>query len=178
MIPSDHFTRFYNEVFKFLESQGEEALQAYWLEISKNQERHVLELIETKGLIGMQEYWSHIRDEENCDLDIDLNEDRLELRMNLCPSLTKVTDNDAAPMGRYCDHCAGWVGPIMDKTGYHLVYDVIDRSKPQCVMRVFKDRDKAREAEKGAKLLMGWPGRQAESAVQAEPPVEGPVADG
>ena len=43
MIPSDHFTRFYNEVFKFLEKQGEEDLQAYWLEISKNQEKHTLE---------------------------------------------------------------------------------------------------------------------------------------
>ena len=38
MIPSDHFTRFYNEVFKFLEGQGEEHLKEYWLEISKNQE--------------------------------------------------------------------------------------------------------------------------------------------
>jgi len=27
MIPSDHFTRFYNEVFKFLEDQGEEHLR-------------------------------------------------------------------------------------------------------------------------------------------------------
>ena len=33
MIPSDHFTRFYNEVFKFLESQGEDQLQAYFLAI-------------------------------------------------------------------------------------------------------------------------------------------------
>ena len=45
MIPSDHFTRFYNEVFKFLEKQGEEDLQAYWLEISKNQEKHTLEQV-------------------------------------------------------------------------------------------------------------------------------------
>ena len=44
MIPSDHFTRFYNEVFKFLEKQGEEDLKQYWLEISKNQEKHTLEL--------------------------------------------------------------------------------------------------------------------------------------
>lgn len=48
----------------------------------------------------------------------------------------------------------------MDKTGYHLVYDVIDRNKPQCVLRVFKDVEKARAAEKDAKLLMGWPGRK------------------
>ncbi len=159
MIPSDHFTRFYNEVFKFLETQGEDALQEYWLEISKNQDKHTVDLFREKGLEGMREYWDHIRIEENCDLDLDINDDRLELRMNACPSLGKVLDNDADPMGRYCDHCAGWIGPILDRLGYHLVYDVIDRKKPQCVMQVFKDQEKAHLAEKQAKLLMGWPGK-------------------
>ncbi|WDR02598.1 hypothetical protein PSQ19_18790 [Devosia algicola] len=159
MIPSDHFPRFYNEVFKFLATQGREALEQYWLEISKNQERHTLELFQTKGLAGMHEYWSHIRDEENCDMDLDLHDDRLELRMNVCPSLSKVLDNDAAPMQHYCDHCAGWIGPIMDKTGYHLVYDAIDRTKPQCIVRIFKDRAKAEAAEKHTALLMDWPGK-------------------
>lgn len=161
MIPSDHFTRFYNEVFKFLESAGEEHLQSYFLEISHNQEKHILDLIRTSGFAGMEEYWSRIRDEENCDLDIDVNADRFELRMNLCPSLTKAKDNDAERFRRYCDHCAGWIGPIMDKTGYHLVYDVIDRDKPQCVMRIFKDAGKARDAEDLAALPMAWPGRAA-----------------
>jgi hypothetical protein len=163
MIPSDHFTRFYNEVFKFLEAQGEQELEAYFLAISKNHEKHILELIETKGLAGMYEYWEHIRIEENCDMDLELHEDHLALRMNVCPSLTKVLDNDAEPMGRYCDHCAGWIGPIMDKTGYHLVYDVIDRKKPQCFTRIFKDAAKAKEAEKSAQLLMGWPGHKVGS---------------
>ena len=45
MIPSDHFTRFYNEVFKFLDSRGEADLEDYFLEISKNQEKHILDLI-------------------------------------------------------------------------------------------------------------------------------------
>lgn len=160
MIPSDHFTRFYNEVFKFLETQGEAALEDYFLEISKNQEKHILHLIREKGFEGMYQYWSVIRDEENCELDLGYDEDKFELRMHLCPSLTKAKDNDAEPFGRYCDHCAGWIGPIMDKTGYHLVYDVIDRNKPQCVMRIFKDSGTAREAEKDAALLMGWPARK------------------
>ncbi|KKB12137.1 hypothetical protein VE25_08760 [Devosia geojensis] len=161
MIPSDHFTRFYNEVFKFLESRGEEDLELYWLEISKNQERHILELIETKGFEGMYEYWSVIRDEENCDLDLIVDDEHIELHMHKCPSLTKAMDNDAEPMERYCDHCAGWIGPIMDKTGYHLVYDAISRTEPRCVSRIFKDPAKAREAEKSARLLMSWPGRKA-----------------
>ena len=159
MIPSDHFTRFYNEVFKFLETQGEQVLEDYWLAISKNQERHTLELFTQKGLAGMEEYWTHIRDEENCELDITRTEEMVELRMTKCPSLTKVLDNDAEPMGRYCDHCAGWIGPIMDKLGYHLVYDAVDRKVPVCVSRIFVDADKAKEAEKDAKLLMSWPGK-------------------
>lgn len=160
MIPSDHFTRFYNEVFKFLEAQGEAVLQDYFLEISKNQEKHILQLIEEQGFEGMYQYWSKIRDEENCDLDLGYDDDQFKLTMHLCPSLTKAKDNDAKPFARYCDHCAGWIGPIMDKTGYHLVYDAIDRDRPQCVVRIFKDRDKAREAEKQTALLMGWPGRK------------------
>ena len=86
-----------------------------------------------------------------------LDDEKLELRMNVCPSLSKVLDNDAEPMKRYCDHCAGWIGPLIDKVDHHLVYDVIDRNKPQCVVKIFKDKEKAIEEEKNAKLLMGWP---------------------
>lgn len=160
MIPSDHFTRFYNEVFKYIETRGQHELELYWLEISKNQERHILELIETKGFEGMYEYWSVIKDEENCELDLAVDEDHLELHMHKCPSLTKAMDNDAEPMSRYCDHCAGWIGPIMDKTGYHLVYDMISRTEPRCTMRIFKDPEKARAAEKDVTLLADWPGKQ------------------
>ena len=35
MLPSDHFVRFYNELFKMLEERGHKELQAYWLEISR-----------------------------------------------------------------------------------------------------------------------------------------------
>ena len=48
----------------------------------------------------------------------------------------------------------------MDKVGYHLVYDVIDRNKPQCVVKIFKDKEKAIAEEKNAKLLMDWPGKK------------------
>ena len=44
MIPNDHFVKFYNEIFKFLETQAGDALQDYWLTISKHQELHCLEL--------------------------------------------------------------------------------------------------------------------------------------
>ena len=53
-----------------------------------------LKLFKEKGLKGMYEYWDHIRIEENCDMDLKLDDEKLELRMNVCPSLSKVLDND------------------------------------------------------------------------------------
>ena len=68
MIPSDHFVKFYNEVFKFLDRRGNGELEKYYQLVSCNQEFHCLELFREKGLAGMYEYWEHIRIEENCDM--------------------------------------------------------------------------------------------------------------
>ncbi len=144
MIPSDHFVRFYAEVFKFLEKRGPEELDAYYREISRHQELHCLEKFRTCGLQGMYDYWEHIRIEENCDMTMTLDGDSLHLAMNVCPSLSKVLDNDAPPCASYCDHCPGWVLPLMTKAGYHVVYDLVSRTEPRCDMYVFADAAKAR----------------------------------
>jgi hypothetical protein len=143
MLPSDHFVRFYNEVFKFLEAQGSGHLEKYWLEISRHQERHCLELFRGKGLQGMYDYWKHIRIEENCDMTLKLTADCLHLKMNKCPSLSKVLDNDAAPCKRYCDHCPGWVGPMIRKAGHYCLYAVGKRDTPQCQSWIYADKNKA-----------------------------------
>ena len=51
MIPSDHFVRFYNELFKFLETLPPEEMQAYYRSVSEHQEMHTLALFKEKGLI-------------------------------------------------------------------------------------------------------------------------------
>ena len=132
MIPSDHFVRFYNELFKFLETLPPEEMQAYYRSVSEHQEMHTLALFKEKGLKGMYEYWDHIRFEENCDLELELHEDRLVKRMKKCPSLSKVLDNDASPCYSYCNHCPGWVIPVLEKAGYVAQYDIIDHRKPCC----------------------------------------------
>lgn len=143
MLPSDHFVRFYNEVFKYLESQGPGHLEKYWLEISRHQERHCLELFRTKGLKGMYDYWEHIRIEENCDMTLYLEEECLNLKMNKCPSLSKVMDNDASPSPAYCNHCPGWVGPMIRKAGYYCVYATGKPDVPKCEAWIYPDKDKA-----------------------------------
>ncbi|OGV51194.1 MAG: hypothetical protein A2X49_15480 [Lentisphaerae bacterium GWF2_52_8] len=147
MIPSDHFVRFYNEAFKFLDKAGSRHLEEFWREIGKHQERHCLELFRTKGLKGMQEYWERIAIEENCSLEIKLHNGYLEFDMKKCPSLSKALDNDASCFERYCDHCPGWVSQILNKAGYWMVYDLLDRKKPQCCLRIYENSDAAARKE-------------------------------
>ncbi|MEI6874874.1 MAG: hypothetical protein WCL50_07065 [Spirochaetota bacterium] len=155
MLPSDHFVRMYNELFKMLMEQGEGRLEAYWLEISGLQETILGPFIDRAGLEGMREYWDRIRIEENCDADLSITDDYFEFRMNACPSLGKVLDSDATACPLYCDHCAGWIAPIMERRGYFLVYDMVSRTEPRCVMRVYRSRGPAEDFARRAGLLAG-----------------------
>lgn len=138
MIPSDQFVRFYNEVFKFLSRQGQAELERYYLVISRDQEQHCLKLFKEEGLVGMKKYWDRIAVEENCDLITTLHEDRLVLEMRRCPSLSKALDNDAGAFKYYCDHCPGWIIPLLEKAGYNCEYNIIDRTLPQCCITIYR----------------------------------------
>jgi len=152
MIPSDHFVRFYNEVFKALEEEGHEHLVAYWRELGRLQARELAARFRTGGIRACHEYWSRILEEENCEGDLTLTDDYFELRMKRCPSLSKVLDNDAAPFQLYCDHCMGWIEPVMAEAGLYAVMDLESRTEPHCVFRVYADPGKAREYERHAVL--------------------------
>ena len=141
MIPSDHFVRFYNEVFKFLDQR--KGLTDFYLEISRHQEIHCLELFRKKGLEGMEEYWGHIRKEENCVSESWIDGDVRFSHMKRCPSLSKVLDNDAEPFAGYCEHCPGWVGPLMAKCGFYFVDNIMGERVPECRSFMTKDREKA-----------------------------------
>ena len=130
MIPSDHFVRFYNEVFKFLDAKGE--LEKYYRHVSRHQELHCYDVFMAKGLQGMEEYWGTIRREENCDSRSWIEDGVRYSEMNRCPSLSKVLDSDAEPCKKYCLHCPGWVIPVLEKAGYVAQYDIIDHRKPCC----------------------------------------------
>ena len=141
MIPSDHFVRFYNEVFKFLDKRN--ALDKYYLEISKHQEFHCYECFMDKGLEGMEEYWGHIRVEENCVSSSYIEDGVRYSRMDKCPSLSKVLDSDAQPCKKYCVHCPGWVKPLMAKCGFYYADCLVALDKPECFSFATEDKDKA-----------------------------------
>ena len=143
MIPSDHFVRFYNEVFKFLDERN--ALEPYYTEIGRHQELHCLELFRREGLKGVMKYYERIRIEENCGMELELLPDRMILRMNKCPSLSKVLDSDAEPCAKYCDHCSGWGIPLYIKCGIYYIANMISRTEPRCEIVYTESREVAEE---------------------------------
>lgn len=143
MIPSDHFVRFYNEVFKYLEAHG--GLEDYFLAISEQQEFHCLEGFKTKGLQGVYDYYVKIRREENCGLDMVMEPGCLQLIMTNCPSLSKAMDNDAGLCLRYCDHCPGWVLPVYTKAGLYIIYDLMGYDQPQCHSWILDNLEQAKQ---------------------------------
>ena len=140
MIPSDHFVKLYNEIFKFLANRGPGELDRYYERVAGRQAFFTLEAFKRDGLKGMYDYWERIRIEENCDMTHDFNDRFYHLKMNTCPSLSKVRDNDAEPFGGYCDHCPGWIGRVLARAGYWMVYDLVGRDTPQCEMWVFPEK--------------------------------------
>ena len=143
MLPSDHFVKFYNEIFKYLERKGPEELDRYYRRVAERQAFFTLDAFKRDGLKGMYDYWERIRIEENCDMTLTLTEGCLELKMNVCPSLSKVIDNDAGACRVYCDHCPGWVGRVLAEAGHYMVYDIVSRTEPACAMYIFDDRRRA-----------------------------------
>ncbi len=139
MIPSDHFVRFYNEVFKFLDRK--DGLAKYYEEISRHQDFHCLENFRKNGLRGVYDYYVKIRKEENCDLELELNGHELVLMMNKCPSLSKALNNDAGACPKYCLHCPGWTMGLYRRAGLLQIYDVMGLDNPQCCEWIFDDLD-------------------------------------
>jgi len=155
MIPSDHFVRFYNEIFKQLDRRGQADLDRYYARVAERQAYFALEGFKKDGLKGMYDYWERIRIEENCALEHSYDGKCYHLKMLECPSLSKVIDNDAGPCPKYCDHCPGWVGRVIAAAGYFMVYDIVGRTVPECEFWVFKAREDAEAKRAEAAALHG-----------------------
>ncbi len=141
MIPSDHFVRFYNEVFKYLDKRG--LLQAYFDDIGRYAAGRNLEKFRKGGLQAVYDYYLVIRKEENCELDMELKDGEYHQRMNKCPSLSKVLDNDASASPRYCLHCPGWTLPVYTAAGLYMVYDLMEPDQPHCESWLYDDPQRA-----------------------------------
>ena len=108
MIPSDHFVKFYNEIFKYLERRGGDALDRYYARVADRQAYFTLDAFKRDGLKGMYDYWERIRIEENCDMTHEYNDTFYHCHMNTCPSLSKVLTTRSRADATATTVPAGW----------------------------------------------------------------------
>ena len=120
MIGIYDFCGHYEWTFQWLQDHGgHELVRLYWNEaIHQDAQMHANELIIGKGFAGMDEYWGHTLGEEGGVWDVSAREDVFRIDMHHCPSKGFLMHNGLKQYPDYCDHCLGWIGPLMKKAGF------------------------------------------------------------
>lgn len=120
MIGVYDFCGHYDWTFAWLDAQGGPAfLKTYWDEaIRGDSQAHAAALIQEKGFAGMQEYWGHTLTEEAAACSTALTESCFRIDMCSCPSMGFLLANELHKYRDYCDHCMGWIGPMMKQAGF------------------------------------------------------------
>lgn len=129
MIGCYDFCGHYEWTFEWLRQQGgHEMVRAYWDEaIHQDSQSHAVELIVGKGIEGMKEYWGPTLADEGAVYERTVTDDVFRIDMHECPSKGFLIRNFLNQYTDYCDHCTGWIGPLMQKAGF-----VIDHEHNHC----------------------------------------------
>jgi hypothetical protein len=127
MIGCYDFCGHYDWTFDWLERTGGPGLvREYWEQaINQDSQRHARELIQREGFAGMAKYWGHTLIEESPELGFAITEgkDVFRIDMHDCPSKGFLIRNDLASYQDYCDHCMGWIGPMMREAGFAIDHE-------------------------------------------------------
>lgn len=129
MIGCYDFCGHYEWTFEWLRQQGGEPLvREYWnVAIRGDSQTHATTLIVEGGIPGMKEYWGHTLDHEAAGYAITSTDKVFRVDMHDCPSKGFLNRNGLAQYHDYCDHCTGWIGPLMKDAGF-----VIDHEHNHC----------------------------------------------
>lgn len=124
MIGCYDFCGHYDWTFRWLRQEGgEKLLWRYWDEaIHSDSQQHAAKLIAEKDLQGMAEYWGHTLADEapGGGYSAKIVRDRFVVEMTDCPSRGFLLRNGVEFSGDYCDHCIGWIGPMLEKSNYTI----------------------------------------------------------
>lgn len=129
MIGVYDFCGHYEWTFAWLEAEGgPELVRDYWTDaICKDSQIHASTLVAQEGFEGMKKYWGHTLDHEAAGYAITETEDVFRIDMHECPSKGFLVRNGLVQYRDYCDHCIGWIGPMMKDAGF-----VIDHEHNHC----------------------------------------------
>lgn len=95
----------------------------------------------------MAKYWEHTLDEEAAGYTITRNDQVFRTDMHRCPSRGFLLDNGIGFSTDYCDHCMGWIGPVMKEAGF--VIDHEHNHRGQCWWEMRRADDTAAPSAPG-----------------------------
>lgn len=126
------FCGHYDWTFAWLADQGGPALEReYWRSaIAGDSQLHAVNLITSHGFGGMVKYWEHTLEEEAAGYTITKTDSVFRTDMHQCPSKGFLQLNNIGWSADYCDHCMGWIGPMMKNAGF--VIDHQHNHQGQC----------------------------------------------
>jgi hypothetical protein len=126
------FCGHYEWTFEWLRERGGEALvREYWdAAIAQDSQAHAAALIGARGIAGMKEYWAHTLAEEAAGHHCTATEQVFRIDMHACPSKGFLLRNGLQQYRDYCDHCMGWIGPMLKRAGF--VVDHQHNHRGQC----------------------------------------------
>lgn len=119
------FCAHYEWTFAWLENRGGRGLlHEYWDEaVHRDSQLHARQLILEKGFEGMKEYWGHTLQEEDADFSTTATPEVFRIDMPRSPSKCFLIENGLEQYPDYCDHCIGWIGPLMKDAGFHIHHE-------------------------------------------------------
>ncbi|MCE9591209.1 MAG: hypothetical protein K8S99_11870 [Planctomycetes bacterium] len=134
MLGCHEFCGYYDWTFRHMrQHHGQQAVRDLWEHaIGRDSQMHYLLAGKDRGLAGLYDCWVKTGEDEHCDWTFTLDEERNVLRcdMRKCPSKGFLIENDLANDEDYCDHCAGWIKPMLAELG--LTFDHEHNHAGQC----------------------------------------------
>lgn len=179
MLGTYDFCGHYEWTFEWLRQQGGEPLvRQFWDEaIHQDSQTHARDLILSKGIEGMREYWGHTLQQEGAGYHTAATEKTFRIDMHDCPSKGFLVRNQLEQYRDYCDHCMGWIGPLLKQAGY--VVDHQHNHCGQCWWEIRRRSDATSASEPGelardkdVRLQEDWrlPGKPMDTYTRASDP--------
>jgi hypothetical protein len=124
MLGCQDFCGYYDWTFDHIRGAwGAQAAHDFWASaIGGESQAHYLRAALADGLRGLLHTWNKTGSDEHCDWTFTLDETKNVLRwdMRSCPSKGFLLANNLNADEDYCDHCMGWIVPLLTKAGVEV----------------------------------------------------------
>jgi hypothetical protein len=125
MLGCQDFCGYYDWTFHFVHRNwGQSGVELLWRKaVGGESQRHYADAATQAGLRGLYQTWVGTGEDENCDWTFSLDEEKNVLRWDMrnCPSKGFLTLHDLNADEDYCNHCMGWIIPLLESVGVEIV---------------------------------------------------------